>query len=191
MSRAYRISVSESLRRVIKGSDHVTSQLEILAVVPPEELSQILADELAQRGFEKQADGKWRREEEGVAVVVDAATAEVEVRAEISQSVALQSNLTGHYYDESSEVQRKRIQDKLREDAREDLEAQAEQRAAELERQATDALERKLRDLQPELDQIVNRVTAEGLKRKASRLGQIKELTEDPASGSLTIVVEV
>ncbi len=191
MSRAYRISVSESLRRVIKGSDHVTSQLEILAVVPPEELSQILADELAQRGFEKQPDGKWRREEDGIAVTVNAATAEVEVRAEVSQSVVLQSDLTGHYYDESSEAQRNHIRAKLRSDAREELEGQAEERAAALQRQATDALERKLRDLQPELDQIVNRVTAEGLKRKASRLGQIKELTEDPANGSLTIVVEV
>lgn len=191
MSRAYRISVSESLRRVIKGSDHVTSQLEILAVVPPEELSQILADELAQRGFEKQADSKWRREEEGTAVIVDAATAEVEVRAEISQSLVLETERTGHYYDENNVAQRSHIREKLRDEAREGLEHQAEQRAAELERQATDALERKLRDLQPELDQIVNRVTAEGLKRKASRLGQIKELTEDPASGSLTIVVEV
>jgi hypothetical protein len=38
---------------------------------------------------------------------------------------------------------------------------------------------------------VVNRVTAEALKRKAASLGQIKEMTEDPQAGSLTIVVEV
>ena len=45
--------------------------------------------------------------------------------------------------------------------------------------------------LQKELDQAVNRVTAEALKRKAAQMGQIKEMTEDPQAGSLTIVVEV
>ena len=37
----------------------------------------------------------------------------------------------------------------------------------------------------------VNRITAEALKKKAASLGQIKEMTEDPQSGSLTITVEV
>ena len=34
-------------------------------------------------------------------------------------------------------------------------------------------------------------MTAEALKIKAAQMGQIKEITEDPQSGSLTIVVEV
>ena len=36
-----------------------------------------------------------------------------------------------------------------------------------------------------------NKVTADALKVKAAQLGQIKEMTEDPQAGSLTIVVEV
>jgi FtsH ternary system domain X5 len=55
----------------------------------------------------------------------------------------------------------------------------------------TDRLERELGDLRRELDEIVNRVTAEALKRKAASMGSIKQLTEDPEVGSLTIVVEV
>ena len=55
----------------------------------------------------------------------------------------------------------------------------------------TDRLEKQLGDLRQELDQAVNRVTAESLKEKARRMGQIKEMTEDPQTGSLTIVVEV
>ena len=42
-----------------------------------------------------------------------------------------------------------------------------------------------------QLDQATNRATAKALKQKAAQIGQIKELTEDPESGSLTIVVEV
>jgi hypothetical protein len=41
------------------------------------------------------------------------------------------------------------------------------------------------------LDQAVIRVTAVAPKRKAAQMEQIKEITEDPQSGSLTIIVEV
>jgi hypothetical protein len=41
------------------------------------------------------------------------------------------------------------------------------------------------------LNQAVNRVTAEALKRKAAQIGAIKEITEDAQTGSLTIKVEV
>ena len=86
MSRAYRIRVRESLRRVIRAHDRVSTQLELLEVLPPEQMAQLLREEL---------------------------------------------------------------------------------------------------------DQAVNRITAEALKQKAAQIGQIKELTEDPQSGSLTIVLEV
>ncbi len=55
----------------------------------------------------------------------------------------------------------------------------------------TDKLEARLGDVRKEMDEVVNRVTAEALKRKAASMGQIKEMTEDPQAGSLTIVVEV
>ena len=115
MSRAYRISVKESVHRVIKAEDSVCTQLEVLEVLPPEQMAGLLADELEKRGFKK----------------------------------------------------------------------------AELQGQVTDRLEGKLSDLRQELDQVVNRVTAEALKRKAESLGRIKELTEDQQTGSMTIVVEV
>jgi hypothetical protein len=191
VSRAYRLTVSESLRRVIKASDRVTSQLELLGVVPPEETSEILAAVLAERGFEQQADGAWRREAEGIEVTVDVTTAEVQVKSTVAQEVELEVEKAGSYYDETKDKDRQQLEERLRQHAREALEKRADDRAKELQRTATDELERKLRDLQPELDQVINRVTAEALKRKAARLGQIKEVTEDPNSGALTIVVEV
>ena len=45
--------------------------------------------------------------------------------------------------------------------------------------------------MRKELNEAVNAVTREALKRKAAQLGQIKEMTEDPEAGSLTIKVEV
>ena len=34
MSRAYRIKVQESLRRVLRASDHVRTELEMLEILP-------------------------------------------------------------------------------------------------------------------------------------------------------------
>ena len=34
MSRAYRVSVSESLKKIIRGSDHVSTDIEMLEVLP-------------------------------------------------------------------------------------------------------------------------------------------------------------
>jgi hypothetical protein len=41
-----------------------------------------------------------------------------------------------------------------------------------------------------ELVDIDIRVTMDAVKRKAARIGQIKELTQDPPAGTLTIVLE-
>ena len=86
-------------------------------------------------------------------------------------------------------------QDAVRESARrelqKDLEKKIEEKVGGLQGKVTDRLEGELGDLRQELDQAVNRVTAEALKRKAASLGQVKEMTEDPQTGSLTIVIEV
>jgi hypothetical protein len=190
MSRAYRIRVSESLRKVIHASDRVTSSLEILAVVPPEETAEILGAELAARGFEQQPDGTWVRKEEDIEIIVDACSAEVQVKSTVARDFQAETDRTS-YMDTDNHPDRGLMEARLREEAQRGLERKAQEEEKRLEREATDKLERRLRDLQPELDQVINRVTAEGLKRKASRLGQIKEITEDSESGNVTIVVEV
>jgi hypothetical protein len=189
MSRAYRIKVRESLRRVIRAHDRVSTQLELLEVLPPEQMAQLLTEELKGRGFEEK-DGALARRQKGVTVRVDPKTGGVTVEAEASQEAALEAEKEGRAFDDLG-PSAKAVQKELRGQLRKDLEKQAEQKTAELQSQVTDRLERELGDLRRELDQAVNRVTAEALKQKAAQLGQIKEMTEDPQTGSLTIVVEV
>lgn len=189
MSRAYRIRVRESLRRVVRAADGVSTQLEILEILPPEQTAQLLGEELQRHGFELQ--GKlWQRRDDGVTVSVDAGTGTVAVRAEGQQDVQVEGKRDGYAYDDAGPG-RQDEEKRLREALRQDLQAEVSRREAELQKRITDRLEGRLADLRKELDQAVNRVTAEALKRKAAQLGQIKELTEDPQSGSLTIVLEV
>jgi hypothetical protein len=189
MSRSYRIKVRETLRRVIRASDHVSSQLELLEILPPEAMAELLAKELTERGFQRQGQQAVRKSKD-VTVTVDLDTGEVTVRAESKQQVELSQEKQGVVYDDVGPA-KSQAEAKLRDEARQTLEKEADKQRARLQAQVTDKLEGELADLKKELDQAVNRATASALKQKAAQMGQITTLTEDAASGSLTIVVEV
>ena len=67
MSRSYRIRVRETLRRVIRAEDHVSSQLEVLEILPADQMADLLAEELERRGFER--DGKVATRRDGNVVI--------------------------------------------------------------------------------------------------------------------------
>jgi hypothetical protein len=190
MSRSYRIKVRESLRRVIRASDHVSSQLELLEILPPEQMAELLAQELAGRGFQRQGNQAVRKSK-GVTITVDLAAGSVTVQAESQQRTDLSSEKEGRVYEDVRGPHAQQVEKQLREQLQASLEKDAARQERELQKQVTDRLEGALADIRQELDQAVNRATAAALKVKASQMGQIKSLSEDPASGSLTIVVEV
>jgi hypothetical protein len=190
MSRAYRISVRESLRRVLRASDHVSTQLELLEILPQEQMAQLLAEELERRGFERRGKNLVRTGN-GVTVQIDPSSAEVKVQAEAASKVSLDAQKSSLVDRDIGTVGVEKSKESARRALREELEKKAAQQAAELQRQVTDQLEASLADIRQELSQAVNRVTAEALKKKAAQMGQIKEVTEDPQSGSMTIVLEV
>jgi hypothetical protein len=189
MSRAYRIQVRESVRRTIRGEDRVGTTLELLEILPREAMDGLLRDELVGRGFREEGGALVRRDG-GLTIAVDPASGSVEVRSEATEEVELRGE-RGGWADDDVGVSREKAEEALRKRLVKDLEAKADERAESARRQATDRLEAALGDLRAELDAVVNRVTAEALKRKAAQLGRIKEMTEDPQAGSLTIVVEV
>jgi hypothetical protein len=189
MSRSFRIAVRESVNKVIKAEDKVSTKLEILEVLPPEQMAGLLADELAKRGYERDGD-KMVREEDGVVISVDVNTGTVTVSAEQSETTKVEGERAGRAYDDVG-PHASQVRDTLRKELQRDLEKKVEEKTSQLQGKITDKLEGKLSDLRQELDQAVNRVTAEALKRKAASLGEIKQVTEDPQSGSMTIVVEV
>jgi hypothetical protein len=188
MSRAYRLRVKETLRRVLRAADRVSTQLELLEILPREQMAELLAEELARRGFQRRNQTLVRRER-GVTVTVEANTGTVTVQAEDTETVELQGDKEGVGYDDWGS--REKTKEALRAALRHDLEKHAAGKTADLQKLVTDRLEAQLGDLRQELDQVVNRVTAEALKRKAAQIGQIKNMTEDPQNGSLTIVLEV
>ena len=190
MSRAYRVSVSESLRQIIRGSDHVGTDIEMLEVLPKEQMAELLAAELEGRGFRR--EGKiLTRKQAGITISIDAATGRATVTAELCEEIELNQEATGWGDEDWGATGRSQVEEQLRERARAELAKQANTREERLTQTATAHLEGVLRDLQGELDAAVNRVTAQALKTKAAQMGEIKQITEDPENGTMTIVLEV
>jgi hypothetical protein len=188
MSRAYRIKISESLRRHIEVADGIQSKLEILDILPPEQTAALLERELAAAGFEQQEDGQWVRvDEDGVEVRVDPKESTVTVSASADCDVDISGERIVNAWAENDAATRERGRAGLRAE----LEGQAEEREKDLQAKVTAELEGKLGDLRRELDQISNRVTVEALKQKAASMGEVQEVSEDSETGSLTIRVKI
>lgn len=191
MSRAYKIRVKESLTRDIRAEDCIETQLEVLEILPPEQMGELLARELEARGYERQDDGTLiKKGTDGVTVSVDPCSGAVTIQAESADHVNVEGSREGYGYDDVG-PNRKAIEERLGKELVADLEKRVEQHSEKLQKAATDKLEKKLHDVEPELRQAVERVTAEALKEKARTMGEIKEISEDRETGSLTIKVEV
>src|SRR5262245_14912383 len=94
MSRAYRIKVRESLRKVVRASDHICTQVELLGILPADQMAQLLAAELERRGFQRQGD-RVVRTTDGITVAVDVASGEVTVQAAASREINVEAENTG------------------------------------------------------------------------------------------------
>lgn len=189
MSRAYRIRVSESLTRTVRAEDSVQTQLEMLEVLPCDEMAELLREELKSRGFAEGGEILSRRDGD-VTTEIDPADGTVTVRAATEKRETVTADQEGYAYDDIGPSE-KTVKEGLRRQLQASLQKAADHAEGKLQKETTAKLEGKLADLQSELNQVVNRVTAEALKRKAAQIGQIKNISEDQQSGSLTITVEV
>jgi len=189
MSRAYRIRVKERLSQDLSASDEVCADLEILEILPGNQMAELLKKELRARGFEEQGE-ELVRTKDGVTVTVDPQSGKVAVRAEKGEKIELESEKEGWGYDDVG-PQGRHIRKQLSEQAKAELERRSQAQQERLQGEATEQLEKVVGEIRQELNDAVNAVTREALKQKAAQLGQIKEISEDPQAGSLTIKVEV
>ncbi len=186
MSRAYRISVSGSVERVVHIDDGVCTSLELLPILSKERMKEMLGDELVARGFTREGNIATRVVDDETSLEVDLEAGTVTVRVTSEVDVKIKRTTTTALRTEGTAATRAKLE--------KDLQAQLEQEAKEATERAriamTKKLEAKLKDLKQELDSVVNRVTGEALKEKARQMGEIEEMVEDEAGG-LTIKVRV
>ena len=194
MSRAFRIRqavrVQDTLKKDLSASDEICTELELLEILPPEQMAALLKEALRERGFEEE-NGKMVRRDGDLTIRVDPATAAVTIQVAGCEEIELKGTKETNVFVDEGKAHEDVVAEGLRQAIRKELEQRAEEKTENLQRKVSAELEAQLGDISRELDQVVNEVTRSALKRKAASLGEIKEMSEDPQSGSLTIKVEV
>jgi len=187
MSRCYRISVSESLRRHIEVDDGIETNLELLDILPPERMRELLAEQLVARGYTREGDTLSRQIDGGVEVRVDLVEGSVHVGVRAELDLELKTQRTSSADISRLDAAKKQLGDALQDELAKEADAATEA----LRRESTRRLEASIEGVRAELDQAVNRATAEALKAKARQLGEVQEITEDAETGAITIRVRV
>nr|HEX4316197.1 hypothetical protein [Kofleriaceae bacterium] len=184
MSRAYQIRVSESVVRTVHVEDGVASPLDLLPILPPDRMGDLLGHELEQRGFARDGHTATRTDLDGIVITVDLATAMVTVKlgakADVAETIDLTARVGNVQAGEAA----------LRDDAIRQLDDRIADRTEQLRREVTKKLEDKLADIRRELDEAIGRTTVAALTERANQLGSIQEIAEDEA-GNVTIRVKV
>ena len=132
MSRAYRITVKESVSRELKGSDEICTQLELLEILPPEQMADLLKGALKEKGFEEQKDGTMTRTDGKLTVTVDPCNGEVSVKSEVGENVTLEAKRDATGYDDIGPNETG-VRDRVKEQLKQDLEKKAEKETERLQ----------------------------------------------------------
>ena len=132
MSRAYRIRVRESVRQIVRGSDRVVTQLELLDLLPAEQMAARLAQELEAQGFIKQ-DGELVRSAEGVTIRIDPASGAVCVESEVARDLKLEGSKSGWADEDFGTRGRSKAEAALRKELQRELAQQADQQSGNLD----------------------------------------------------------
>jgi len=137
MSRAYRITVKESETRHLKAGDEISTQLEILEILPPEDMATLLKEELKKRGFAEQDDGTMARKDGDVTVKVDPCTGEVSVKAEAAETVNQEARRDATGFNDVGPGEHS-LRDRVKEQLKQDLEKKFDQEQNRLQTKATE-----------------------------------------------------
>ena len=186
MSRAIVVRVAESVVRTVHVADGVEAALEMLPILAPDRMGELLAAELAALGFVRDGSACKRTDPDGVEVTIDVARATVAVKLAARKQIEEDIELVGGADRDHAHM----AESKLRDEAVRELEERVAARAEALRREVTDELERKLADLRRELDGAIGRATVAALTEKAAQLGRIEETHQDEA-GNVTIRVRL
>ena len=180
--------MSESVVRVVHVEDGVQSPLELLPVLAPERMAELLATELAAQGFVRDAGGTTmtRTDPDGIIITVDLAAATVAVKLGADANVNETIELVARVAEETQVAAEQR----LRGTAQGEIDRRVAERTEQLRREVTQTLESKLGELRGELDGAIGRATVAALTERAQQLGEIQELVAD-AAGNVTIKVKL
>lgn len=189
MSRAYWVKLSTSVSDTIHANDRATHKIDLEAVVPAGEMTDIVTDALEEAGWARRDDGRFEKRIGDVTLTWDVDKSEVEARVEASQSVSQDVHAEGRGYDQShaqTDAEQRLEREATR--VRDAIAGEQERLQQQLTQRLSESEERRVR----EINEVLQRVYAEAVKRKARRMGNVtsvQESTSEDGEYQLTITI--
>ena len=191
MSYSYRITVTRSVKETVKGKDESRNKITLTEILPEGRMRDLLVEALEKKGFEKQADGTWKRTVNGVTEVFDPESMEVTATSEVAGEIEKEKTVQA-----IGDARRERDVTSQRAHAEREVGArlekelavtEAERRAKrdQLEQEARKRLEESEGRRMQDLNEATLDVYAEALKEKARTLGEVKEQHESRRDNGL------
>ncbi|MDF1814701.1 MAG: hypothetical protein P1V20_21020 [Verrucomicrobiales bacterium] len=194
MSQCYHAELKESVTRIVKGADSISYPIELTEILPAEEMKDLLKEQLQEAGWCVQ------NEEETVFIIEGTAGEiltidldEMEMTAKIETEREVVSEVIAHASAES----RKQAERSAARQLKEEMEVIGDQiedaGTRDLQKEVTAQLAESESARQRGVNELLQRVYAESLKRKAGQLGDVMEITEttgEDGNYELTIRIE-
>ncbi|MCO5167947.1 MAG: hypothetical protein M9894_16510 [Planctomycetes bacterium] len=194
MSQTYVIKVSASVQEQVNAKDRRTKKLVLTEIVPQDEQREIVRERLKGRGFaEDPADEDvLTRTKDGVVERVDLKDLTVEATVELEKTLERERTVVvrGDRDFENPDERRGREQQNLEKQIAITDEERAKAQQA-LQREIARTLDETEEERNRELNEVVREVYAEGLKRKAGRLGTITEMREGQVGEDYELVIKI
>jgi hypothetical protein len=194
MSQTYVIKVSASVQEQVNARDKRTKKLVLTEIVPCDEQRDIVRERLKERGFEEDASDKdvLVRKRGRVVEKIDLKDMTVEATVELEKTLERERTIVvrGDRDMENPDERRSREQKNLEKQIAitEEERGRAEQT---LQREIAATLDETEEERTKELNEVVREVYAEGLKRKAGRLGTITEMREGQVGEDYELVIKI
>ena len=174
MSRGYRIEVPLQVARgTVTASDNLCIGLDVLPILADGDMRDIVRQTLKERGWTEGKDGSLEKNVgDGAVAVLDKDGKTVTVRLETQQDIQGQGRTD--------------------QEAKAALESRKDAAERDAKAKATRALARAEPAVRKELDDAVQRVYVEALKKKAAQMGAVESMQETRGQdGSLEITIKV
>jgi len=193
MSQVYHVKLKESVSETFSVSDHVKHKLSLTPILPEGEMLELLKQQLLDAGYTEEAGALTLENERGEHVSVDLEALEATVTLSRSREVKEELTATASYENDRGpgrEAAEQRAADELAKKLS-DHKVKGERVTQALTQDVINALSEHREAQQAELNQVLQRVYTESLKRKASQLGDVLEVTESTVDGQYELVIKI
>ena len=177
MSQTYRIKLKSSVSKVIKAEDSISYPLELTEIIPVEDMQALLQKGLISRGFKKLDENTFELNlDNGEVLTVDTDSMTLTASLKAEKLVATEVEVSGRGYDENKASQDARARlSRLEEVTEERIDAQGHE---DLGKELSDKLLESEADRLKLINEVLQDVYSESLKKKAGTLGNIMEIRE-------------